>query len=409
VETILIVGGRVETVVKAKELGLRVIFMQHRDRMLPGHVEAADALFMVDYTDWNLIRPIVDSIHAAYKFTKVISLGEQAMETVGRINDRFGLGGTPEAVSTLYKDKLAMREHLADKGVPSVAAADVTSAADIEEFGRLHGYPVVLKPIDNTASRGVVIIERAEDVAGVWAQALGLRERGDLVLGQFFPVDRYIVEEYIDGPEYSVETFSFDGHHSVVAITEKYTIGVVEAAHALPARLSPEVDAEVADYVRTFHDAMGLRDGVAHTEIKISSKGPRVIESHDRLAGERILDLVINAYEIDLEQYACAAPFELLPVLPERPVAKRGAATTFFRAEPGIVTGFSGTEEILADPSLIELDIFVKPGDRVVEVVDNFDRSGQVLTTGDDTAAAAAAADRLAAAITVETVKEPQS
>jgi biotin carboxylase len=408
VETILIVGGRPETLVKAKALGLRVVFLQHRDRMMPGHVEASDALFMVDYTDWELTRPIVDAIHSVYKFTAVMSLGEQAMETVGRINDRFGLGGTPEAVSTLYKDKLLMRAHLAEQGVPSAAAAEISSAADIEEFGRQHGYPIVLKPIDNTASRGVVIIERAEDVAAVWAAAVGLRERDDLVLGQFFPVGRYLAEEYLDGPEYSVESFSFDGMHSIVAITEKYTIGVVESAHALPARLTPEMDAEVADYVRSFHTAMGLRDGVAHTEIKITSKGPRVIESHDRLPGERIPDLVINAYGIDLEQYACAAPFGMLPVLPERPVADRAAATTFFRGEPGVVTGFQGTEKVLEDPDLIELDFFVQPGDRVVEVVDNFDRSGQVIVTGTDTAAAAATADRLAALITVETVPEPR-
>ncbi|MFJ6865506.1 ATP-grasp domain-containing protein [Streptomyces termitum] len=405
-ETILIVGGRPETLVKAKALGLRVVFLQHRDRMMDGHVEASDALFMVDYTDWEQTRPIVDAVHQVYKFTACVSLGEQAMETVGRINDRYGLGGTPEAVSTLYKDKLLMRAHLAERGVPSAAAAEVDSAAAIGEFGREHGYPVVLKPVDNTASRGVVVIERAEDVAAAWEDAVGLRHRDDLVLGQFFPVGRYIVEEYLDGPEYSVESFSFGGHHAIVAITEKYTIGVVEDSHALPARLSPEVDAEVAAYVRDFHTAMGLRDGVAHTEIKITSKGPRVIESHDRLGGERIVDLVIDAYGIDLEQYATAAPFGLLPVLPERPTARRGAATAFFRAVPGVVTGFSGTEAVLNDPDLLDLDVFVRPGDRVDEVVDNFGRSGQVLTTGPDTDTAFATAHRLASLITVETTPE---
>jgi biotin carboxylase len=401
VDTILIIGGRVETIAKAKELGLRVVFVQHRDRMLPGHVELADALLMVDYTDWEVVRPLVEAAYEVYKFTKVVSLGEQAMETVGRINDHFGLGGTSFEVSALFKDKLVMRRHLAQAGLPSVAAADVTGPADIEEFGREHGYPVVLKPIDNTASRGVVVIERPEDVLGSWEYGSGLRDRDDLVLGQFFPVGRFLVEEYIPGPEYSVETFSFGGRHSVVSITEKYTNGVVEAAHALPARLTAESEAEVCDYIRRFLSTMGLQDGVAHTEIKISPLGPRVIESHDRIAGERIPELVVNAYEIDLEQYAVGAPFGLLPELPDRPVALRGAATRFLSAEPGVVTGFTGAEAVRDHPDTIDLLLFVKPGDRVVSVVDNFDRSGQVLATGVDTAAAAQTADELAALITV--------
>lgn len=402
-DTILIIGGRVETIAKAKELGLRVVFVQHRDRMLPGHVELADALLMVDYTDWDILRPMVEAAHEVYKFTKVISLGEQAMEPVGRINDHFGLGGTPFQVSALFKDKLAMRRHLRQEGIAGVAAADVTGLADIEEFGREYGYPVVLKPIDNTASRGVVVIERAEDVPGSWEYASGLRDRDDLKLGQFFPVGRLLVEEYIPGPEYSVETFSFAGRHSVVSITEKYTNGVVEAAHALPARLSAESDAEVCDYVRGFLGAMGLRDGVAHTEIKISPQGPRVIESHDRIAGERIPELVLSAYEVDLELYAVGAPFGLLPELPDRPAALRGAATRFLTGEPGVVTGYTGTEAALEHPDLIELLLFNKPGDRVVAVHENFDRSGQVSVSGVDTEAAARTADALAARITVRT------
>lgn len=403
VDTILIVGGRVETLVKAKELGLRVVFMQHRDRMLPGHVEAADALLMVDYTDLDTARPFVLAAHEVYGFTKVVSLGEQAMEPVGRINDLLGLGGTSFQVASRFKDKLAMRRHLVATGVPTVAAAPVTDVADVEGFGQLHGFPVVLKPLDNTASRGVLIIDRPEDVEAAWRTATSLRGRDDLVLGQFFPVGEMLVEEFIAGPEYSVESFSFGGRHSIVAITEKYTSGLVESAHALPARLTPELEDAVVTYVRQFLDAMGLRDGVAHTEVNLSPGGPQVIESHDRIAGDRIADLVLNAYEIDLEQYAVGAPFGLLPELPDRPAPLRAAATRFLTAEPGTVVGFTGTEDVLHHPALIDLELSVKEGDRTVAVTDNFDRSGQVLVTGPDTAAALEVCDLLANKITIET------
>lgn len=153
VETILIVGGRVETLAKARDLGLRVLFMQHRDRMLPGHMETADALFMVDYTDWELIRPIVLAAHEAYGFSAVVSLGEQVMETVGRINDLLGLRGTSYEVSARFKDKLAMRAHLAESPVATVAAQQVDEPEQVREFASRHGFPVVLNPGEPIRSR----------------------------------------------------------------------------------------------------------------------------------------------------------------------------------------------------------------------------------------------------------------
>ncbi|MFJ4867405.1 ATP-grasp domain-containing protein [Streptomyces sp. NPDC088757] len=403
-ETILVVGGRPETLAKAKALGLRVLSLQHKDRLLPAHVASSDALFLVDYTDWSLTRPLVEAVHRVYGFTHVVSLAEQCMEVVGRINDLFGLPGTSEAVSMLFKDKLAMREHLARTDVPTAAAASVQDAEGIRAFGAAHGFPVVLKPIGNTASRGVRIVASAAEAEEAWAEANGLAGREDLVLGQFFPVDRFLVEEYLDGPEYSVESFSFDGRHSIVAITEKYTWGVVEAAHALPARLSADSEREVAAYVRSFLTAMGLRDGLAHTEIKITAKGPRVIESHNRIAGERIPDLVVSAYEIDLEQYSVGSPFGLLPELPDRPRALRGAATRFFAADPGEIVAIHGADEVRAHEATVDLEFFLGVGDTAVPVVENFDRTGQVLARGADTAEAADVCDRLAEKIRVETV-----
>ncbi|MBA0051707.1 ATP-grasp domain-containing protein [Streptomyces sp. AJS327] len=404
-DSILIVGGRPETLLKARRLGLRTLSLQHMDRLLPAHAEAADALFLVEYGDWEQTRPLIESAHRAYGFSRVVSLAEQCMVTVGRINDLLGLPGTSEEVALLFKDKLAMRRRMAERGVPTVAAETVEDATGIRKFGAEHGYPVVLKPIGSTGSRGVEIIESEEAVEAAWTRTWELSQRTDLVFGKFFPVgDRFLVEEYVGGPEYSVESCSFDGRHSVVGIVEKHTRGVVEMGHAVPARISAESDAEITDHVCDFLDAMGLRDGVAHTEIKVGPNGPRVIESHDRISGDRIFDLVLGAYDIDLELYAVGAPFGLLPELPRRPRAVGAAATRFLTAEPGKVVGFHGTDEVLAHPSLIDLDISVKVGDTAPVVRDNLDRSGQVLVRGADTDEAAETCDALAAKIIVETV-----
>jgi biotin carboxylase len=387
-DTVLIIGGRPQAIRKAKELGLRVVFLQHKDRLLPGQAEAADALFLIDYLDWEVTRPIVLAAHEVYGFTKVVSLVDQAMELVGRINDLLGLDGTSYAVANRFHHKLTMRNWLRDKGFETVAAERVGDAAALREFGERHGYPLVLKPVDGTASRGVLRLDGPDEIDDAWRRSVELRGREDLVMAKFYPVAEFIAEEYIDGVEYSVETFSFAGKHIIVSFTDKLTEGLVEMGHAEPAALSPEDEAALEAHIIGYLDAMGLRDGVSHVEIKLSSKGPRIIEGHDRVSGDRVMDLVEAVSGVDLEQYAVGWPHRLVPELTERPKPRCGAATRFLTAEPGVVTAVEGADEVRAYPGVLDLELGVKPGDEVGVVSDSFDRPGQLLVTAADTAAA---------------------
>lgn len=404
--TILIIGGRPDALRKATALGVKTVFLQHKDRLLPGQVEAADATLVIDYTDWEAAAPLVRTAHEVYGFTRAMSLSEPALETVGRINDLLGLEGTPYQVVRRFRDKLEMRGVLADAGLPDVAAELVDGLEALTAFGEAHGYPLILKPVDGVGSRGVTRIDGPQEVAGAWETASSLRGRTDLELSQFHPVDRFLVEQYIDGPEYSVEAVSSKGEHSVVAITEKITEGTVERGHAQPARLTARQESELVAYIGEFLTVMGLRDGLSHTEVRLSSAGPRVIESHDRVGGGRIMDLTRHVYGIDLEEYAVAGPFGLLPPLPAAPAPRAGAAaaTRFLTAEPGEVVEVQGLEEVRAHPGLIDVDPGVSPGDLVRPVTENFDRIGQLVARADSTDAAVELCEALVEKITVRTV-----
>lgn len=402
-DSILIIGGRLQAVEKAKALGLRVVLLQHKERLLPGQAETADALLLVDYLDPDIAVPIVRAAHQVYRFGAVVSLVDQAMELVGRLNDELDLPGTRYSVAHRFHDKLAMRRWLAETGFETVAAEEVTDTEALGRFADRHGYPVVLKPADGTGSRGVLRVDGPDQLAAAWQAAAELRGRTDLPMATFYPVDRLIAEEYLDGPEYSAETFSFDGRHLVVAFTEKLSDGVLEMGHAQPAPLPERVAAELADYLATFLTAMGLRDGVAHTEFKLTSAGPRVVESHDRVAGDRVMDLVGAAYGLDFEQYAVGWPHRLVPALADRPVARCAAVTRFLAAEPGLVRSVEGVAEARAYPGVLDVDLAVQPGDRVPAVRDNFDRLGQILVTAEDVPAARQLCDALLEKIRIVT------
>src|SRR5215470_6158940 len=105
--TLLVVGGRLDTVRKARGLGLDVVLIQHRDHFVAESVQLAKAVIVADYTDWERVRPLLVAAHEVYRFSKVVTLTEPGLEPAGRINDLFGLGQNPFQVAHLLKDKLA--------------------------------------------------------------------------------------------------------------------------------------------------------------------------------------------------------------------------------------------------------------------------------------------------------------
>ena len=225
---------------------------------------------------------------------------------------------------------------------------------------------------------------------------------GDLSGAESF--DEFLMEEFLDGPEISVETLTFDGRHVVVAVTDKETAtGFVEISHSQPSGCSSETLREVAQLVADFLDAVGLRDGPGHTEVKLTSRGPRIVESHNRTGGDGINELTEVAYGVDMERYALGARFGVVEPLTKSPEPRGGAALRFLTPEPGRVVEVTGVDAVRADPAYVDLQLKVEPGDEVPPLTWNEDVAGHVIARGATTAEAIAHGRRLAAAIHVRT------
>lgn len=389
--TLLLVGANDETVHKAKKLGLSVLLLQHPSKLTAEQERLADLIRVIDYTDWAVVEPVAKELRQTPGFSVALSLTEAGLENAGRINDLFGLGGTGFDVAKRFRDKWAMRRHLIGRpGVATVGVARLGRYEDLGAFGARYGYPFIVKPADGTASIGVFRVNGPDEADRVWAEVERLRGTRTDRVSTLFVLQEFLMEEYVDGPEYSVETFSFGGRHVVVAITEKFVDHhtFTELGHAVPARLNEPVQEQVRDSVRGFLDAMGLRDGTAHTEIRIGPRGPVVIESHNRIGGDAIPDLVRAAYGIDLVTYALGWPFGLVPELPDRPAAHAGASTRFLVGEPGRVESVSGVERARGRQGVLDVKVSVSPGDTVRSLRDNWDRLGLIAVAGPDTTAA---------------------
>ncbi|MBZ6295928.1 ATP-grasp domain-containing protein [Streptomyces olivaceus] len=388
--TVLLVGANDEAVQKARQLGLHVLLLQHPSKFSDEQERLADHTRVLDYTDWAEVRPVAEELKASPGFGAALSLTEAGLENAGRINDLFGLGGTGFEVAHRIRDKGAMRLHLAGLDPAAPAAALLLKREDLDVFAGRHGYPFVVKPTDGTASLGVFRVAGPEDADRVWAEVERLRGTRTDRVSTLFVLRDFLMEEYVDGPEFSVESFSFAGRHVVVAITEKFVDPrhFAELGHAVPARLEADAAQQVRKCVRRFLDLVGIRDGVCHTEVRIGARGPAIIESHNRIAGDAITDLVRGAYGIDLVAHALGWPFGLVPELPDSPEAHAGASTRFLVGEAGRVESVSGVEEVRGQPDVLDVRLSAGPGDTVRDLKDNWDRLGLVAVTGPDTTSA---------------------
>ncbi|MEU6892422.1 ATP-grasp domain-containing protein [Streptomyces sp. NPDC046557] len=402
--TMLLVGGTDQHLERAKALGVRVVLLQHPDKINPFQTGLADVLLMVDYTDWDTVRPLAEAAREVWGFDVIVSLTEGGLDMAARLNDHFGFPGTRPEVSRRMRDKYLMRRHLAEHGRLSIHWDRVTDRASLETFALKAGFPFIVKPTDATASFGLIRVGGAADLEAAWERIEELRGRRTDRGSTLFTVREFLMESYLDGPEFSVEGFSFGGRHVVVAVTEKLVDDThfAELGHALPARLTPQAYDRVTTAVADFLDTMGITDGPSHTELRLTSRGPVVIESHNRVGGGHINELVEAAYGIDLLWYGVAWPLGLVEELPEPPMARAGACTRFVLRDPGTVTAVSGVEEVAARPDVLAVEVSVRPGDEVRPLRDNWDRLGFAAVTAADTDAAIALCERLTSEIRID-------
>lgn len=350
-------------------------------------------LALVSFQDEPALRRTVTRMATRHDVARILHLGSEAAQlAVAQEATRLGLAVNPPASIRRLNDKAVMRALLRARGLSPVWSLQAASPADARRIVRDRDeLPVVVKPARLDGSRAVRLIEQAGDV-DTWARELA-------ALGYRGPV---LVEEYLRGPEFSVETLTVAGRHHVLGITAK-RLGpaphFVEMGHVHPAPLPGAARAAIVALVQGFLCASGYRFGPAHTEVILTPDGPRIVESQARLGGDRIPLLMEIATGVDVE----AAVFTALAGRPvPRPAPVRVGCISFFDFGTGRVRAIDGVDAVAALPFVHSLTLKVAPGDRLSEVRSSRTRHGYVVV---DAASAPQAAQRVAAVRALLTVR----
>ncbi|MGA5134817.1 ATP-grasp domain-containing protein [Streptomyces olivoreticuli] len=375
VKSVLFVGGRrTEALEAARDAGLHIVYAGPKEALTGRHRELVDsAVLLPDFTPELAVRAAV-ALHAVVPFDVAVTVGDQYLQAVAQINHELGLHANAVRTVSAVNDKALMREILREKSVGQVASAEVRTPHDLREFAAANGYPLILKPARGSASRDIHIVSGPP---GLDATA----EKLDPVGGGTEP---WVVEEFLVGREFSVETHSTGGEHHLLAVTEKFTTdNFVEIGHVVPARITAEERAAIAAEVNAILTALGVEEGPGHTEIVLTAKGPRLIETHTRPGGDAIVELVRLAAGFDIHQlhlsWLAGKPVDMTP----RPSAG-AAAIWFFTPPQGRVTAVGGLAEARAGEGVESAFLTASVGDVVPPVRSSDDRHGDALATGPD-------------------------
>ncbi|WP_151770293.1 ATP-grasp domain-containing protein [Streptomyces abyssomicinicus] len=303
--------------------------------------------------------------HAVDPFTRIGTFGERDQGRYAAIAEALGLQAHSAETVTLVHDKAAMRARLAERGVDTTAAARVGDLAALRDFVRAAGGPCVVKPVSSSGSAGVAKVSGESDLASAFELAagsyLGLTSAGVLV------------EEFLTGPQFSVEAFSEGGEHVMIAVTRKYSdpATFVELGHVSPADVPADTRAEIEAYVTTVLEAVGIEFGPSHTEVVLTPTGPRVIETHIRMGGDMIPTLALEATGVDIDDCTArqALGEKVLPGIRARlaEASGRGCSAIWFAsvAAPGTLEEIMGLEEARALSGVTEVEPMARPGAEV--------------------------------------------
>jgi biotin carboxylase len=193
-------------------------------------------------------------------------------------------GPTVDAVAAV-RDKARSRELLTRAGLGQPRYALVTTVEQAQEAARSLGFPLVCKPRGLGASQGVVKVEAPADLPSALTIARSAAQRG-MANGS-----RVLLEEYLPGPEISLDAAVIDGEYLPFIVARK-KVGdepfFEEIGHFVTAGDPLLCDDELAHLLADAHAAVGWRTGITHTEVKMTTRGLVTVEINGRLGGDLI-------------------------------------------------------------------------------------------------------------------------
>ncbi|WP_374032741.1 ATP-grasp domain-containing protein [Bdellovibrio bacteriovorus] len=274
-KNLLILGAsslQLALIKKSKELGFNTIVLD----LNPSAPSAliADEFYPISTVDTEKVFELARN----KEIVGILTTSDFPVRVVAFVAEQLGLTGPSIHVAEICTNKALQRDFLKKESFLHPKFKNIKAKSELDSV-KGWDFPLIVKPVDSSASRGVQKVSSMNELVDAYEYALTSSRSGDV-----------IVEEFIVGKEYSVEALVQNGETYIIAITEKLTTGengnfFVEEVHVVPATLQYEQKKQIETTVAKFINALGFNNSAAHVEVMVNSQGVYIIEIAARLGG----------------------------------------------------------------------------------------------------------------------------
>jgi len=276
-----------EAIVQARIRGWDVLVLDRAEH-LAKTTAAQYATYLLAVGEMT-VECIVDVLRP-HRIDAVLSFTEFTSILAARVRRALELPGLTPEVEESIRNKAATRSILQQYGL-STTRYQIATFSELPRLAACFPVPLVIKPLDLTGSIGVYAIRNHDEVSRfstivVDIEKERLRNRN------------FLIEQFINGREYSVEGICLAGCFNLLAITEKYTTGFpnfVETGHTLPASLDCNEEA-ICEYLQEVVSALKIGTAPIHAEVMVAPGTIELVEIHTRFGGDYIPLLMEMAF-----------------------------------------------------------------------------------------------------------------
>ncbi|MFI9449949.1 acetyl-CoA carboxylase biotin carboxylase subunit family protein [Amycolatopsis sp. NPDC052450] len=295
----------------AREAGLGLVLLNN---LKPTWQHAYfDEIVHTDVFDADEMLAAAREVAGRHRIAGLMCWDEPVVLAAGELAAELGVPGLSVDGVRGCRDKNRTRTVLTAEGLPQPGYALTTGLDEARAAAARIGYPVVLKPRAMGASIGVVYAADESEVDAAFGVAMGAATVDQSRYG-----GGAIVEGYVSGPEISIDAAVYKGEYLPMFVARKETGDqpyFEETGHVVDAGDPLLHDTELMDVLARAHRALGVEDGITHSEVRLTDRGPLIIEINGRLGGDLIPFLGRTATGLDPGEILFAVATGRRPVI----------------------------------------------------------------------------------------------
>jgi len=336
--------------------------------------DLADEFWHIDLKDRVGLAEKADEYHKTHGLNGVFTAGTDFSASVAWVAEKLGLPGIPYQTALNATDKIRMRQCFKRAGLKTPFFCEIGPMDKLEEISRDLEYPLVVKPVDNMGARGVRRVDNYEQL-----------EQSVLESRSLSRSNRAIIEEYIKGPEYSIDALIYKDKIQICGIADREIIlppFFVERGHHFPSTADPEILKSIEETFIKGIRALGIDTGAAKGDIKYTSDGVVIGEIAARLSGGYMSGWT---YPYASEKKPIKEAMKI--AMGESPdfwgtIELNGSAERAVISIPGRIASIEKLDEVYSSDEIKEIFLLFDEGENVKFPINNVEKAANIIAVG---------------------------